>query len=324
MVRLDETDRQADVLAGEAVSGVLEEGGIATVIRKPLNILSENMTPRHWVVIAREIEDLLETEAVEGVLVLHGTDTMPFTSAALSFMLAGIAVPVVLTGSNRPPNEPESDADRNIADALTALRHLIPGVYLSFAGRPEARSRVHDGDSVRKVRGSGPAFASVGRSHVAEVDRGRFGWVLKSRSPEREGRGATERARFRIAADERVLRVDLHPGINLEAMLELLDRGGYRGVCLTLYPALTAPSAPDRYSVPEFARRCSQRDILLALTVNARPVGPRTHYGSKCELERAGAVPLPLIPETALVKVMWALGLSEDVDVAREVLGSNK
>ncbi len=322
LVTLSGSEDQLDVFSGPNVQGVLEEAGITPILRQPLNMLSENMTPDHWVVMGREIEDLIESEGVDGVLVLHGTDTMSFTSTALAFMLAGIQIPVVLTGSNRPPNEPESDADKNIADALIALQHLTPGVFLSFAGRPNAKSRVHDGVSVRKARGSGPAFVSAGRVHAAEVDWGSFEWVLKTREPEsiKDLIPEIASAPFRIAADDRALRIDLHPGINLDLMFEMMLRGGYRGACLTLYPALTAPTEPAEASVPEFARRCAENDIVLALTMNARPVGMRNHYESKFQLEDAGAVLLPVIPEVALVKMMWALGLSENYADVRSIL----
>lgn len=322
LVTLSGSEEQLEVLSGPNVNGVLEEIGITTVLRQPLNMLSENMTPAHWITIGREIEDLIESDEVDGVLVLHGTDTMSFTSTALAFMLAGIQIPVVLTGSNRPPNEPESDADKNIADALVALQHLTPGVFLSFAGRPKAKSRIHDGVSVRKARGSGPAFVSAGRVHAAEVDWGSFNWVLKTREPESISDlvPGLSHAPFRIAADDRALRIDLHPGVDLELMFEMLVRGGFRGACLTLYPALTAPTEPAKSSVPEFAARCTEAGIVLALTMNARPVGMRNHYESKFQLEDAGAVLLPVIPEVALVKMMWALGLSDDYREVRGIL----
>lgn len=322
LVTLDEAHRQLDVFTGPNVSGVLEELELTTILRQPLNMLSENMTPEHWVAIGRAIETMLDEDEVDGILILHGTDTMSYTSTALSFMLAGIRVPVVLTGSNRPPNEPESDADKNIADALIALQHLSSGVYLSFAGRPNAKSRVHDGVSVRKARGSGPAFVSAGRVHAAEVDWGKFDWILKTREPETLTHTIPDGGEipFRIAADDRALRIDLHPGINLEAMFEMLVRGGYRGVCLTLYPALTAPTEPASASVPDFAERCADAGIVLAMTVNAQPVGMRNHYESKFELENAGGVLLPVIPEVALVKMMWALGWSDDMQEIREIL----
>jgi L-asparaginase/Glu-tRNA(Gln) amidotransferase subunit D len=318
LVRLSGADDRPDVFAGPRVKAVLDQGGIATIFRQPLNMVSENMTPEHWVAIGREIEDLIENEDPDGILILHGTDTMSFTSAALSFMLAGIGVPVVLTGSNRPPNEAETDADTNIADALIALQHLSPGVFLSFAGRPNAKSRVHDGVSVRKARGSGPAFISAGRVHVAEVDWGSFRWTLKNRSAGDGADGHPES--FRVAADDRVMRIDLHPGINLEAMADMLIREGFRGAVMTLYPALTGPFEPERSSVPRFAERLAEAGIVLALTMNAQPVGAQNSYESTLQLEQSGAVLLPVIPELALVKMMWALGWSDEYAEVRETL----
>ncbi|MCB0831341.1 MAG: asparaginase [Solirubrobacterales bacterium] len=318
LVKLSEAGDQLDILAGPHVKKVLEQGSIETVLRQPLNMLSENMTPAHWVAIGREIGKLIEKEQPEGILVLHGTDTMSFTSAALSFMLAGVRIPVILTGSNLPPNEPETDADTNIADAMIALQHLSPGVYLSFAGRPNAKSRVHDGVSVRKARGSGPAFISSGRVHVAEVSWGNFAWTLKNRSA--TDSPAQPEIPFRIAADDRVMRIDLHPGINLKALADTLICEEYRGAVMTLYPALTGPFEPESSSVPKFAETCAEHEIVLALTMNAQPVGVQNSYESKLLLEETGAVLLPVIPELALVKLMWALGWCDDYSQVREVL----
>src|SRR6202040_1852748 len=103
----------------------------------PIRELSENLQPRHWVLIAQAVRSLIEQEDAAGVLVLHGTDTMAYTAAALSFLLSDLEGPVVLTGANLPTGEAGSDAQRNVHDALVALNELERGVYVAFTGRPD-------------------------------------------------------------------------------------------------------------------------------------------------------------------------------------------
>src|SRR6185369_5935838 len=92
---------------------------------------SSDMQPRDWVRIARDIERNLE--AHDGVVVLHGTDTMSYTSSALAFMLEDLGKPVVLTGSQLPLAVPRSDAVSNLVTAmLIAAREDVPEVSLFF------------------------------------------------------------------------------------------------------------------------------------------------------------------------------------------------
>ena len=100
--------------AAELHAAIPELSRIANVKTEMLfNILSENMTPEHWTVIAKEAADELNS-GVEGVIVAHGTDTMGYTSAALSFMLESLGKPVVIVGSQRSSDRPSSDSAMNL------------------------------------------------------------------------------------------------------------------------------------------------------------------------------------------------------------------
>jgi L-asparaginase/Glu-tRNA(Gln) amidotransferase subunit D len=74
-------------------------------IRQAVDDFSANLAPDHWLQIARVIIELVKQHRLSGVLVLHGTDTMSYTAAALSFLLAPLGVRVVLTGANEPPEQ---------------------------------------------------------------------------------------------------------------------------------------------------------------------------------------------------------------------------
>ena len=95
---------------------------------------SSNMTPRHWVTIAHDIA--ANYDRYDGFLVLHGTDTMAYTSSALPFLLQGLAKPVIVTGSQIPLCEVRNDARENlITSLLIASTCDVPEVCLYFGGR---------------------------------------------------------------------------------------------------------------------------------------------------------------------------------------------
>ncbi len=98
--------------------------------RSLFNLDSSDMGPAHWRAIARAVAERMGD--VDGVVVLHGTDTMAWTACALSFMLENLPCPVVLTGSQRPLAEPRTDARSNLVHAAIAATLDIPEVCIQF------------------------------------------------------------------------------------------------------------------------------------------------------------------------------------------------
>lgn len=97
---------------------------------------SANMNPGHWLALRDEIVTAVETRGHDAVLVLHGTDTLAYSAAALSFLLLGLNVPVVLTGAMQPAGVAGGDAWPNLFGAMRALhRGVAPGVHLYFNGQ---------------------------------------------------------------------------------------------------------------------------------------------------------------------------------------------
>ena len=195
---------------------------------------------------------------------------------------------------------PDSDADTNISDALVALRKLPAGVFLSFAGKADAISWVMESVSARKVRASGPAYRSTNRGPVATVEKGKLKF--------RRNLDPVPRSPSRIEVSDRVLQLSLHPGIDLSAMIDVIELREIRGVVVSTYPAFTAPSYPPSSSLPDFVSRCGQMDVAVALTVGNAPVGRTNAYGSTLHMIESDALLLSTMPEVALVKMMWATG----------------
>ncbi|HAL73927.1 MAG TPA: asparaginase, partial [Clostridiales bacterium] len=99
-------------------------------IRSILNLDSSNIQPEEWQLIARSIDAV--RDAYDGIVVTHGTDTMAYTAAMLSYMLRNIKIPVVLTGSQLPIYNPLSDAYGNLRCAFAMAASGIGGVFVAF------------------------------------------------------------------------------------------------------------------------------------------------------------------------------------------------
>ncbi|AZP70183.1 asparaginase [Pseudomonas poae] len=127
---------------------------------------SANMTPAYWQRLRTAVIDAVD-QGCDGVLILHGTDTLAYSAAAMSFQLLGLPTPVVFTGSMLPAGVPDSDAWENVSGALAALGDgLVPGVQLYFHGALMAPTRC------AKIRSFGRhPFAALQRNGgIAQAD----------------------------------------------------------------------------------------------------------------------------------------------------------
>ncbi len=281
---------------------------------QPLRKLSENMIPPDWVSIASTVVDLVENVAVSGVIVLHGTDTAAYTAAALAFLTADIEVPIVLTGSNLPASEPNSDAPTNVRDAMVAVTCLGYGTYLSFSGIPGEPSQVYLGTDVRKTASANEAFSPVKGQPIASIVNGRF---------------TQQRARLSIPrstgyvrqVDDRVLGITLYPGINLQLLADAVIQRKMRGVVVELYPTGTGPTVQGASSLSDFIRRCEKYGIVVVTTSSKLPHDQAKVYETLIGIRESGALfNNYLIFETAVTKLMWALAQSSSTNRVKELM----
>ncbi len=119
-------------ITGEELAGWLPHLSEAynITVRDILQLDSSNIQPEEWQYIARSIYE--ERGRYDGIVVTHGTDTMAYTASMLSFMLPGIEVPVVLTGSQLPIEHPLTDALENLRTAFAMAASGVRGVYIAF------------------------------------------------------------------------------------------------------------------------------------------------------------------------------------------------
>lgn len=271
--------------------------------------LSEDFTPNDWSELAGKVVEAFH-DGAEGVVVAHGTDTLGFTAAALSFLVRDLRGPVVLVGAQRSPDRPSSDGASNLAAAVTAARDHRIGevVVVMHAGLSDDRFAVHRGTWVRKMHSSRrDAFESRNGPPIGEVVDGQVRLDLPVRPP---GPGPV---RAELPLEPRVALLWSYPGLDPHRAEEFVRE--MRGVVLA---GTGLGHVAARHEA--WIRAATARGVVVAMTTqclagNADPFV----YANGRDLLRAGVVYLgDLLPETAYAKLVWALGRSGDaVEVAR-------
>lgn len=304
------------VLPGWLAGPLAAFGAHQLSIREPVSLHSEEARPDVWTALARTCRELADRGA-DAICILHGSDTMAYTAAALAFVLADLDVPIVLTGSNIPPDGDGSDARNNVRGALIALRTLPAGVYVAFAGVERGDVLIHLGTRVRKERASGTAFFSPNGGPVAVVEDGRLRTLVPWSAPQPV-------VPLRTTADfaSRVLELRIHPGLPFAALEPAVELGGVRGIVAELYPCATGPTGDDDASLERFARFVTDRGGVVVATVAAAPEVAGSYYPSLPTLTAAGVTFLPGVLSTAAtVKLMWALARTDgDPDATRRLM----
>lgn len=271
----------------------------------PLNLLSEyseNITPEHWVNMANTIHN--NHTKYDGVILAHGTDTMHYTAAYLSFSLAGCDTPIILTGSQRSPDRASSDAALNLAGTVAAIVGKIPrGVYVALhQTRSDDIVALHHGTRVRKNHTSRrDAFRTISGEPAHIVQDGKLSgmpcadyWGGITYTP-------------RISVDRRVALVKYHPGYDVSMLEHVAEK------CGAVILEGTGLGHVGREAYP-YIRDMIRQDIFVGMTSQCIAGRVRmTVYESGRDLLDAGVVPLYMIPETALVKAMWALSCGVDI-----------
>ncbi|RBW68061.1 asparaginase [Bacillus taeanensis] len=128
-----------------------------------LNLDSSNILPEHWIQLAEAIQK--NYDAYDSFIITHGTDTMAYTAAALSYMITNLGKPVILTGSQVPIHYSKTDARKNLLQAYKMACEDVSGVYVVFDGR------IINGKNAVKMRTkSYDAFESINAPYIAFIE----------------------------------------------------------------------------------------------------------------------------------------------------------
>jgi glutamyl-tRNA(Gln) amidotransferase subunit D len=276
-------------------------------------ILSENMTPALWQDLARAVHREIG-KGVQGVIVTHGTDTMAYSAAAISFMVE-TPVPVVFVGAQRSADRPSSDNTMNaLCSAAAATSPLGEVAVVMHAGTSDDRCSIHRAARVRKMHTSRrDAFQSLGVPPVGTVE---YPSLQVALSPGATRRGsATLRLCDRL--EERCGLLSFHPGLSPDVIRAFT---GYRGLVLA-GTGLGHVSSGCVKAVKELVEG-STEVVMTSQCLHGR-VCDRV-YDTGRDLLAAGVIEgEDMLPEVALVKLMWVLPQARDHEAVAALMQRN-
>ena len=279
-----------------------------------MSVLSENILPSDWTKIARSVASEIK-DGTDGVIIAHGTDTLGFTSAALSFALQNLPVPVVLVGSQRSSDRPSSDAAMNLIGAINlATKADAAEVFiLMHAETGDSYLHAHRGTRARKLHSSRrDAFQSVNDYPLFSVT----GEDVKELRVPFLRRNKERKLNLKPKFDEKVALVKTNPGIEALSINHLVE-SGYRGIVIE---GTGLGHAPDR--LQPSIKKAIDAGIVVAMSTQCLFGRVDLNvYRSGVELLDIGVIPCEdMFPETALVKLMWVLANTKNQEAAKALL----
>ena len=258
---------------------------------------SSNISPEEWKLIARAIFE--NRKGFDGIVVSHGTDTMAYTASAVTFMLPGIDVPVVFTGSQLPLADMLSDGPDNLRTAFAMAATEKPGVFLAFD------RKVMLGCRAVKVRASGfSAFASINARYVAQVSN--RGLVTQDAALPKK----MQEAALREEVSSNVFLLKLTPGLN-PAVFDMLAAMGYRGIVVEAF-GLGGINVLNKGL--RGIRRCVEDGISVVVTTQCLyDSADLAVYQVGSRMLQLGVIQgRDMTSEAAMTKLMWAIGQGYD------------
>jgi glutamyl-tRNA(Gln) amidotransferase subunit D len=269
-----------------------------------MNVMSEDMNPCLWATIAEEVASELNGGS-DGVVVTHGTDTMHYSTAALSFMLQGLCKPVVFTGSQRSSDRGSSDSFLNIICSTALAASDVAGVYLVMHGSmSDSYCLAHIGTKVRKMHTSRrDAFRSINARPAARI----LSNGIVERLSDMPARGSGK-----IGVDsrmeEKVALIKVCPGMN-PRVIDFYINEGYRGIVFEGTALGHVPTKIKETSLIPSIERARDSNVAMAMTTQC--LFGRVHpyvYSNLREVSCRGVIYCEdMLPETAYVKMMWVL-----------------
>ena len=268
---------------------------------------SSNIRPEEWQAIATAVYE--ERGKYDGIVIAHGTDTMAYTASAVTFMLPGIDIPVVFTGSQLPMHHMLSDAPDNLRTAFAMAASGVPGVFLAFD------RRVMRGCRAVKVRASGfSAFESINAGYIARVtDRG---LSIETALP-----APSAPAELRPEISKNVFLLKLTPGLSPE-IFDALGNMGYKGVVIEAF-GLGGINVLNRGL--QGIRKAVDMGISVVVTTQCLydSANLRVYQVGNRLLDMGVIQGFDMTSEAAMTKLMWALGQGMGPEEVKEVFAKS-
>ena len=299
------------IAANDLLSYVEEHKDFCVVeVLQPFSLDSTNIYGKHWLELSAIIEK--HYESYDGFVICHGTDTMAFTAAALSYLVQNSRKPIVVTGSQKPINLPVTDARTNLLDSLRfASEEKAHGVNIVFGGKVIAGTRA------KKERSkSYNAFSSINYPSVAVIQDGRIVFYVDDKDK------AVSEVCFFHDLNDRVLLLKLIPGMDGSVLNRLFPY--YDGVIIEAFGVGGFPEYGEDPFYQEI-RHWSDAGKIVMLATQV------THEGSDMEVYRVGKTikedfhimeAYDMTLEATVTKTMWAMGQTDCIEEFRKLFYS--
>ncbi|MDD5193274.1 MAG: Glu-tRNA(Gln) amidotransferase subunit GatD [Candidatus Nanoarchaeia archaeon] len=279
-------------------------------IQSPFMKWSENMDSNDWIRIAKIVEKSLNDENVKGVIISHGTDTLHYTSSALSFMLGKLNKPVVLTYSQRSSDRGSADSRMNlICSAYAALSEIAEVILVGHANMNDEYCYALRGTKVRKMHTSRrDTFRPINCKPVAKIfPNGKIEFISEynKKSP------SFFKVKSDAVFDEKTALIKFYPGQSPD-ILDYYLKNKYKGLIIEFVGIGQVANQGKNNWIPKLKEAIESGMLIYA--------APQTLYGrldpyvyeSARRILETGVVYLEdILPETALVKLGWVLGHKE-------------
>jgi len=278
-------------------------------------ILSENMRPEYWIKLAQAVHNEIKNGA-EGVIITHGTDTMTYTAAALSFMIQ-TPVPIVLVGSQRSADRPSSDNAINAISAATVATSNIAEVSIVMhATTSDDTCYIHRGTKVRKMHTSRrDAFQSINTQPIATINYPERRITTHIDYTKRGEKKLTLNARL----EPKVALIKYAPDANPDVIDHYIEND-YKGIVIEG----TGLGHVGTDWIPRI-KDATEKKIPVVITsqcINGR-ICDRVYETGRDMLAARIIEGEDLLPEVALVKLMWTLAQTQKPEEIRKIMTTN-
>ena len=281
------------ITAEQLVNSIASLEDIANIKAEPLfSLASEDMKPKHWVKMAEKIVEI-HTKENHGIIIGHGTDTMGYSAAALSFQLQELSNPVVFTGAQRSPDRPSSDAHLNMVGAAkTAMSDLGEVSIAMHETTNDQNIAIWRGTRVRKTHSSK-------RNAFQSTNEGPLGIVKKNIEWKQSYQSTKDETTLESGFEDNIGLVWAHPGLNTEDWENITSNK--KGVVI----AGTGLGHINSELFKSIERTAKDMPVAMATQCLSGSTNLNVYRNGR-ELVSKGIIETyDTLPETALVKMMW-------------------
>jgi len=292
-------------------------------IKSPFRIASEDMTAQEWQELAKEAAKELNSDS-RGVIITHGTDTLHYTSAALSFMLQNLNKPVAVVGAQRSPDRGSFDGAMNLACAAQYCISDIAEVAIVMHGTTnDDYCLINRGAKVRKMHTSRrDAFRPINALPIGKIwPDGKLDVIDGNYRARNENKVVAD-TKF----EEKVAQVAVYPGAD-PSIIDFYVKRGFRGIVMQTTALGHVPWATidAKKSWKTAIKNAIKSGVVLVSASQTLYGSTHPHvYRTLIEMGDAGVIfAADMLPEVAYVKLGWVLGHTKDVKKAKEMFLTN-